>query len=90
MGNHYMVLNSEQIKIMKVANKRKKVTCNQFNWWVLDDMVKKGALDKVLPRDGRHPGWPYFQLSPRGRRHLNRILASERSQRPGRRNVNSS
>jgi len=81
MGKKYMNLTSEQIKILKVAKKRKKVNCNQFNWWVLDDMVKQQALDKVLPTEGRHLGWPYFKLSHRGRKYLDKILKQEQDRR---------
>ena len=65
-----IILNPEQLKILKATKKKKRVTCNQFNWWVLDDMVKQGVLDKVFPSSGRNSGWPYFKLSPRGYRYF--------------------
>lgn len=65
MSKH-IYLTPEQKKILHAAFRRGKVTCNQYNWWVLTDMVSKGVLDKVIPRNSNSHGWPYFKLSPRG------------------------
>ena len=78
---HHMHLSPEQVKILRVAKKRKKVTCNQFKWWTLDDMVKQRALDKVIPNSGRHSGWPYFKISLRGKRYLSKIRKAEQVKR---------
>lgn len=79
--NKHMTLSREQMKILKVAKKRKKVTCNQFNWWDLADMVKQGALDKVVPRGGRYGGWPYFKISHKGKRYLEKIRKVQQAKR---------
>ena len=81
MSKKHMSLSPEQVKILKTAKKRKKVTCNQFNWWVLADMVKQEALDKVLPNDGNNVGWPYFKLSRKGRKHLDKLYKQEQRHR---------
>jgi hypothetical protein len=68
MSGNKMVLLDEEVRILKVAKKKRRVNGRDFNWWVLLDMVKKGALSKVNPRGGS--GWPHFVISPRGKKYL--------------------
>lgn len=80
---HHMLLLSEEVKILKQARKRRRLTCRDFNWWNLADMVHKGALEKVIPKKGKNAGWPYFIVSRRGRKFLKTLQEPQRSSKQG-------
>lgn len=65
----HLTLTSDQVRILKAAKKRRRVSGKDFNWWALMDLMHTGALNRINPTEGGS-GWPYFVISPRGRRHL--------------------
>lgn len=73
------MVTSEEMKILKVAKKKRKVTCREYNWFTLMDMVHKRVLDKVIPDHGRYAGWPYFKISHYGKKVLKRAQKYERA-----------
>lgn len=80
---HHMLLSLEEIKILKQAKKRRRLTCRDVSWWLLADMMHKGALEKVIPKKGKNAGWPYFIPSLRGHKFLKKIQEFQRLPRQG-------
>ena len=66
------LVSSSELRLLRLVKKKKRLTTKDAPWWVLDAMLRKCALNKVVPRDGSYAGWPYFILAPRGRRALER------------------
>lgn len=77
----HLSLSTDEFRLLRLVKRKKRLTSKDAGWWVLDGMMRKGALNKVVPRDGRYSGWPYFIISPRGARHLAKIEAKERAAR---------
>lgn len=55
----------EELKILRLTRKKKSISCREVNFWKLEDLVHKNALDKYLPKHGRNAGWPRYKLSRR-------------------------
>lgn len=68
-------LSNQQMEILRVAKKKRRVSSRDFAWWALVDMMRQGALHRVDPKEGS--GWPHFILSPRGRSLLKKINAQK-------------
>ena len=63
---------TNQMAILKIAKKRKKVTARagEADYWALEDMVSKGLLHRTLPTHKKAYGWPVYILSKKGIRVL--------------------
>lgn len=71
------LVSSEELRLLRLIKKKKRLTTKDAPWWTLDAMMRKSVLNKIVPRDGSYAGWPYFILAPRGRRVLERVRANE-------------
>ena len=60
----------DELKVLKVVRRKKKITCRDMPYWDCENLVKKSLLNKYFPKKGRSPGWPHYILSARGRRVL--------------------
>jgi len=73
------VLVSEEVELMKMVRRKKRLTTKDAPWWTLIGMMHKGALSKVIAKQGKYTGWPHFVITPRGRRFLDRLAASQKA-----------
>ena len=67
-----------EIKMLRLAKKRKFITIRDFTFWQCEELMHKGALDKFVPEKGRGAGWPHYQLTRRGIRVLEYVNAYPR------------
>lgn len=58
------------MKILKFAKKRKRVIIREADYWVCEEMVHKGLLNKNFPTHRRAHGWPEYRISKKGLRVL--------------------
>ncbi len=56
----------EEMKILRLVRKKKSISCREINFWKLEDLVHKNALNKYFPKHGKNAGWPRYKLSRRG------------------------
>ena len=74
----HFVLVSEEIELLKMIRRKKRLTSRDAPWWTLIGMMHKGALSKVVAKQGKYAGWPHFVITPRGRRYLDRLAAYQK------------
>lgn len=67
---------TDYIKILKLAKKRKRVILKEADYWVCEDMVSKGLLNKNFPTNGRSYGWPEYRISKKGLKVLKRCQSN--------------
>jgi hypothetical protein len=75
------VLVSEEVELLKMVKRKKRLTTKDAPWWSLIHMMRKGALSKVVAKQGKYAGWPHFVITPRGRRFLERLAVRQQQAR---------
>ena len=55
-----------EIKMLRLARKKKFLTIRDFSFWECEELMHKGALDKFIPKEGRGAGWPHYQITYQG------------------------
>jgi hypothetical protein len=60
----------KRMRILEAAKRKRGLTVRDFWFFDLEEMVHAGLLDKSYPKKGRGAGWPYYRLSRRGRKAL--------------------
>lgn len=75
------VLLHEEVELLKMAKRKKRLTSRDAPWWTLIGMMRKGALNKVIAKQGKYTGWPHFVITPRGRRFLERLAVRQQQSR---------
>ena len=61
---HDLVLVSEEVELLRMVKRKKRLTTRDAPWWTLIGMMRKGALDKVVAKQGKYTGWPHFVNTP--------------------------
>lgn len=56
---------NEEVKVLRLARKKKTISCKDVNYWLLESLMHKGALNKYFPKNGRNAGWPLYKLTRR-------------------------
>lgn len=64
-----------RVEILKLAKKKRGLTIRDFWYFDLETMVHEDLLHKSFPKKGSGPGWPYYRISKRGHRSLQKFLA---------------
>lgn len=59
-----------QIKMLRLARKKKFLTIRDYTFWQCEDLLHMSAVDKYVPKKGRGAGWPHYKLSSKGRKFL--------------------
>ena len=59
-----------EIKILRLARRRKVLTIRDASFWECEELLHKGALNKFVATKGKGAGWPHYRLSYRGKKLL--------------------
>ena len=71
----------EEIKILRLGRKKKVLSIRDANFWELEELMHKGALNKFFPKKGRGAGWPHYTLTRKARKLLEYVDANPRHKR---------
>ena len=66
------------LQMLRLAKKKRRISCRDFYWWDLLDLMRKGGISRVDSDKGA--GWPHFVLAPRGKRYLKKINQQRQNQ----------
>lgn len=61
---------TNDLAILKLAKKRKRVIIREADFWACESLVKRGLLNKCYPVHRNAAGWPEYRLSKKGKKYL--------------------
>ena len=69
---------SAEIKILRLARKKKVLSLRDANFWDCEELMHKGALDRFFATKGKGTGWPHYRLTLRAKKLLAYLDANRR------------
>lgn len=83
MSGVHVNFNGDEVEMLRLAKKRRRISCRDYDWWDLLALMRKGGISRV--DSDRGAGWPHFVLAPRGKRYLKRLNLRRQQQNQMRR-----
>jgi hypothetical protein len=71
------------MQILRLAKKKRRISCRDFDWWDLLALMRRGGISRVDSTKGA--GWSHFVLAPRGKRYLKKVNQQRQNQYNSRR-----